>query len=286
MAQIEVINIEKLSEAQGYKMPANTPSAVAPDNITHAQLRKSPFAVGDLVAQGTAVSGENSTFEFSVADGDADELLKLYVSTDGSTYTEKKTYGGANGKNPFGSVDLSTYVTTNTAQSITAIKTYTALPVSSVAPTGSTQFTNKAYVDGLVGYTEYIAWVNQSGTNPPVSTILKNNTGRTWTWSYLGAGNYRLTPSGVNIFADNTKYTIDWTHWLADGLGTIAGYIDMDFQQIITAGTFDFTVMENYQLVSSTGGSIDGLTVLTTTDISASPDEVLSNMLLHIRIFP
>lgn len=227
MAQIEVVNLEKLSSAQGYKMPANTPGAVSPDNITHAQLRKSPFADGNLVAQGTAVSGENSTFQFSVADGDADELLKLYVSTDGSTYTERKTYGGANGKNPFGSVDLSTYVTTNTTQNITATKTLASnanlvigsgsdITVQSGgditladAPSVSTDAVNKAYVDSNT-FKSCVFWIDAlSIDNTTVALSYRrifNNTGVTPTLAY---GNNSLGEAGLVVTFNRTSSAWD-----------------------------------------------------------------------------
>ena len=42
------------------------------------------------------------------------------------------------------------FVTLNTAQTISAVKNFSVLPISSVAPTGSTQLTNKSYVDTKV----------------------------------------------------------------------------------------------------------------------------------------
>lgn len=46
--------------------------------------------------------------------------------------------------------DIANFVTLNTAQTISAIKNFSALPTTSVAPTGSTQLTNKSYVDTKV----------------------------------------------------------------------------------------------------------------------------------------
>lgn len=44
-------------------------------------------------------------------------------------------------------VDTTNLVTTNTTQSITAVKTFTALPQSSVAPTNANDLVNKTYAD-------------------------------------------------------------------------------------------------------------------------------------------
>lgn len=98
----EIINLEKLS-SHGYKMPANNPNIVSPDNITHAQLRYNTFT-SSYVIQGTVVSGSNSTFEFDVntsdlhSSGKTHSRMKLYGSTDGTNYTEIKSYGGTYGK--------------------------------------------------------------------------------------------------------------------------------------------------------------------------------------------
>ena len=94
---IEVINLEKYSP-DGYKMPANNPSYVFPDNVTHAQLRYNTFT-SSYVVQGTAVSGSNSTFEFDLSEVATNyKSFKLYSSTDGTNYTEIKSYGGSNGR--------------------------------------------------------------------------------------------------------------------------------------------------------------------------------------------
>lgn len=295
MAQTFVYNTNELSP-QGYLKPANTVSAVSPDNITHLQLRYSDFS-SSYVIQGSVVSGENSTFEFSIADNLASEVFKLYYSTDGTTYNVDKTFGGTSGKKLFGATDLSGLVTLTTAQNISGTKTLTGnanIVVGSGsditvqtggditladAPTASTDAANKSYVDGL----EYIAWANQSLTNPPTSEIVKNTTGRTWTWSRLAAGNYRLTPSGSNPFSDKTKFTIEFPNWLADGLGTIASYVDVDYQTMTTGGTVDITVMPNQILASGTGGNIDGETVL--LSFASAADNLLSNWLLKIRLY-
>jgi len=52
-------------------------------------------------------------------------------------------------------------------------------------------------------YTVYTAILNQTGTNAPVATILENNTGYTYTWARIQAGEYSITASG-NAF-DSTK---------------------------------------------------------------------------------
>lgn len=98
----EIVNLEKLN-SYGLKQPANNPNYVTPDNITHAQLRYNDFT-SSYVIQGSAVGGANSTFEFDVLrqdlllSGKTHSRMKLYTSTDGTNYTENKTYGGSLGK--------------------------------------------------------------------------------------------------------------------------------------------------------------------------------------------
>lgn len=89
------INLERLS-GDGYKMCANNPLAENLSNITHAQLRYTPFTSSQSV-QGTFVTGSNSTVEFNLVGTNITRFMKLYVSTNGSTYGEVKSWGGTNG---------------------------------------------------------------------------------------------------------------------------------------------------------------------------------------------
>ena len=63
-------------------------------------------------------------------------------------------------------------------------------PIGSVVATG-------------IGYTAYTALLSQIGIAAPVDTIVKNNTGVTYTWARSATGVYTITASS-NIF-DATK---------------------------------------------------------------------------------
>lgn len=63
-------------------------------------------------------------------------------------------------------------------------------------------FTVDSVVQAGLGYTVYTALLTQTGTNAPVATILKNNTGATFTWARTGGGTYTITASG-NAFTNN-----------------------------------------------------------------------------------
>ena len=53
-----------------------------------------------------------------------------------------------------------------------------------------------------LGYTSLVQLLNQTGTAAPVATEVYNNTGQTFTWSYVSAGTYRITSTGTP-FTDN-----------------------------------------------------------------------------------
>ena len=63
-------------------------------------------------------------------------------------------------------------------------------------------FTVDSVVQAGLGYTVYTALLTQTGTGAPVATILKNNTGATFTWARTGSGTYTITASG-NAFTNN-----------------------------------------------------------------------------------
>ena len=63
-------------------------------------------------------------------------------------------------------------------------------------------FTVGSVVTAGLGYKAYAAIISQSGTNAPTATVLKNNTGHTYTWARTGSGTYTITASG-NAFTNN-----------------------------------------------------------------------------------
>ncbi len=63
-------------------------------------------------------------------------------------------------------------------------------------------FTVDSVVQAGLGYTVYTALLTQTGTGAPVATILKNNTGATFTWARTSSGTYTITASS-NAFTSN-----------------------------------------------------------------------------------
>ena len=71
-----------------------------------------------------------------------------------------------------------------------------------VAGTPSTKnFTVQSIVDKVpslsLGYTSLVQLLTQTSTNAPVATEVYNNTGQTFTWSYVSNGIYRITATGT-----------------------------------------------------------------------------------------
>ena len=63
-------------------------------------------------------------------------------------------------------------------------------------------FTVGDVVNAGLGYTVYAALLTQTGTNAPVVTELKNNTGATFTWTRFATGQYRAE-SNISVFTAN-----------------------------------------------------------------------------------
>lgn len=93
-------NLEKYSD-DGFKQSANSLTASSPDNITHVRFYYDSFSGSDYI-QGTFVNGNNSTVEFDPS-GVIFTKFKLFTSTDGVNYTERKSFGGSEGKDIFNS---------------------------------------------------------------------------------------------------------------------------------------------------------------------------------------
>ena len=55
-----------------------------------------------------------------------------------------------------------------------------------------------------LGYTSLVQLLNQTGTNAPIATEVYNNTGETYTWSYIGQGTYRITGTGSPFAVNKT----------------------------------------------------------------------------------
>lgn len=56
------------------------------------------------------------------------------------------------------------------------------------------------------GYTEYIALITQASTSAPTAKVIKNTTGATFTWAYVGVGDYTVTADTAVLTTDKTIF--------------------------------------------------------------------------------
>ncbi len=61
----------------------------------------------------------------------------------------------------------------------------------------------------ILGYSSYVALLNQTGTNAPVPTVIKNDLGITITGSRQSGGDYTLTSTGTPFTANKTVVFIN-----------------------------------------------------------------------------
>ena len=69
----------------------------------------------------------------------------------------------------------------------------------------------KAFISNgsTLPYTSLVQLLTQTGTNAPVATEVYNNTGETFTWSYVSAGVYRITSIGTPFTVNKTVVFIN-----------------------------------------------------------------------------
>lgn len=259
---IEIINLDKLSN-DGYKQPANDPTSNTPDNITHAQLRYNTFT-SSYAIQGVVVTGASSTFEFDIT-GITYTLFKLYVSTDGTTYTEKKSYGGSLGKT-LNETTANAVLTTGN-QTIAGIKTFSDIPIISSTATTSTQAVNKSFVDTRNGTKQWKGIISGSASNLSIVKTFVNTTGTTVTPAREGTGYFTMTFSaGWMGVADNPKLSIEYNNISAFGTAINRS---IDIAQYFEDPGAD-TIIEIYNF------AMPGQTA----------DNTMPNTLLTITLFP
>ena len=102
----------------------------------------------------------------------------------------------------------STYpiITPKLGDLIVGTQTYTAADPVLDNPTRN--FTVQSIADLAnavqLGYTSLVQLLTQTGTAAPVATEVYNNTGETYTWSYIGQGTYRITGAGSPFAVNKT----------------------------------------------------------------------------------
>ena len=110
--------------------------------------------------------------------------------------------------------EISSYpVITPKAQDVlVGTETYVA-GISEVTGNPTRGFTVQSIVDKVpsiqLGYTSLVQLLNQTGTAAPVATEVYNNTGQTFTWSYVSTGVYRITSTGTPFTVNKTVVFIN-----------------------------------------------------------------------------
>ena len=89
---------------------------------------------------------------------------------------------------------------------------------------------NETAISAISGlpYTSLVQILNQTGTNAPVPTEVYNNTGQTFTWSYVSQGTYRVTSTG-------TPFTVNKTVVLLNTGKTSSSFIEPLWERISDA---------------------------------------------------
>lgn len=106
---------------------------------------------------------------------------------------------------------------------------------------------------GGADYLSYVAIMNQSGTDAPVATVLKNTLGITPAWVRGGAGNYYFV-SAFNV-------------------GKVVAFVTPTNPGNAVVDLADVT-------------SYVGLITYDYTDLTLQADEMMTNLSLEIRVYP
>lgn len=125
------------------------------DVITQICMMKQMVETGTYREVRVTASGPNYVFEFEDQNGDvqtftvpAKQISGVTSSQSGSTVTMRVNYNDGTYTNL--SWTAGGDVTTNTAQTISAVKTFTASPIVPTTPNGTTSAVNQAYVESTV----------------------------------------------------------------------------------------------------------------------------------------
>ena len=94
---------------------------------------------------------------------------------------------------------------------IVGTQTYTAADPVLDNPTRNFTVQSVADLANAVqlGYTSLVQLVTQAGTAAPIATEVYNNTGQTYTWSYVSQGTYRITSTGTPFTLNKTLVFIN-----------------------------------------------------------------------------
>ena len=92
--------------------------------------------------------------------------------------------------------------------SVTSLTTSGTSGASTLAA-GVLNIPNYTTAASSLPYTSLVQLLTQTSTNAPVATEVYNNTGETYTWSYVSAGVYRITATGTPFTVNKTVVFIN-----------------------------------------------------------------------------
>tara|TARA_R110002096_G_scaffold417218_1_gene620803 strand:+ start:897 stop:1355 length:459 start_codon:yes stop_codon:yes gene_type:complete len=105
-----------------------------------------------------------------------------------------------------------------------------------------------------LGYTSLVQLLTQTGTNAPVATEVYNNTGQTFTWSYVSTGVYRITSTGAPFTVNKTVVfanpgapgavgaTIQWNLINSSTIELTSLNLNATTNGLITGGSFEIKI--------------------------------------------
>mgnify|MGYP003635147556 FL=1 len=95
---------------------------------------------------------------------------------------------------------------------------------------------NETAISAINGttYTSLVQLLTQSATNAPVATEVYNNTGETYTWSYVSSGVYRVTATGNPFTINKTVVFLNNGSTVTNGLEPRWNRISNTIIEIVT----------------------------------------------------
>ena len=103
-------------------------------------------------------------------------------------------------------------------------------------------------------YTSLVQLLTQTSTNAPVATEVYNNTGETYTWSYITQGTYRITGAGSPFTVNKTVVfanpgapgavgaTIQWNLINSSTIELTSLNLNSTTNGLITSGSFEVKI--------------------------------------------
>lgn len=90
-----------------------------------------------------------------------------------------------------------------------------------------------------LGYTVYTAALTQPAASAPVATVLQNTTGGTFTWSYVGVGQFKIAVSGITLPANKVAMFMSSGSGESSLGGKITTTTQIDLEQFsVTADSY------------------------------------------------